>query len=551
MSDIIDIGNANHVSQISTEMFRATATESLQWLENNKPVQMQSLRRAGLDSVDGMLSQLDAALSRMATLRHADVIDPDNAAHWLAGMLVREPERMLWHVERADGIGASGIWNYVAEDRGQRAHMSCARLEDERRLFMRFPDEATLPMERGTYLEDVLRQAAHQLYQLQTDRMAMDAFGGPGLIEAHPWMMGNPDDIVTQASRPEARMVIDYKCPSEEHDNPDEVADYYIAQTHQYGLMSSQAGFPVHEMRIVNLVLPGEMSAVWTEMVKKDPDMAAPLAQQLVHMVRNEIDGVGLQVQNVKFDRALVHDILRVGDRADALVQKGELSPWPPRPEKIPVDQLDQDRLDALEAQYISASAVIKAADARKTAIKQELEEIGSRYDLEGSKAPIDLVDVKSARKVKPQAFADLMESAGRATDGAFGPGEVNIKRLLAYLEEEHPQVDIEQFRMRGSLSQKNAMKALQELNLSDAELDLVAPTEVSARVTMKRKGPIAERKQEITDLVTQQVEAAIDVAFGMNDQQDMQDVSIERDAPSANEPETTTTRTASASPTH
>ena len=378
MSDIVDIGTSDHVGQIRTDMFRASAEHALTHLANNRPPEFLALTRAGQASVDGMLSHVDSALERMQRLRHADVIDADNAAHWLAGMMTREPDRMLWHVERADGIGASGVWNYVIEDRGGRAHLSCARLEDERRLFMRFPEEATTAMERGTYLESVLRGAAHKLYGLRTDDAAMGAFSAAVVVPSHPWMKGNPDDIATQVSRPDFRMVIDYKCPSEEHDEPESVADYYVSQTHQYGLMSSQSGFPIHQMQIVNLILPQDMSSVWTELVKADPEVAPSLSDQLVHMINHKIEGVGVQIQNVKLDRSLVMDIRRVGDVADARVQQGEVSPWPPRPEKIAVDQDTQHRLNVLEAQYISATSTAKAAESRKAVIRVEVEDAGA-----------------------------------------------------------------------------------------------------------------------------------------------------------------------------
>lgn len=199
----------------------------------------------------------DQLISSLNDLPQRQFINDVDARIWVDSVLEREPDRAWWHFERLFGIGGSEIGVFLGHEEGMYHPFTTARKITESKL-LRAPLEATNgDMQRGTAMEDT----AQGMY-----RGKVEARGGiarQDLMEKmkgyydpeHPWLVGNPDDIVEENGK---IYIVDYKVPM-----PDQIAHYdhtgvpfyYAAQVHHYRLIAEKCGIHIDGLRLCSLDL--------------------------------------------------------------------------------------------------------------------------------------------------------------------------------------------------------------------------------------------------------------------------------------------------------
>ena len=187
---------------------------------------------------------------------------------WIDAVLRVDPKRIMWHVERLAGIGGSEIGTVVMERSGRKASIfTTARKIVSSKLMLRAPERSSVAMMVGTALESQLREAFHaemEKYDCVTDQKAYDAIRELTSPEnnakrEHPWLIGNPDDIVLLRNR---RFVVDYKITLEQESSEQAAEDAatlevfadYPYQLNHYTSIVREAKHPVDGMLLVKWV---------------------------------------------------------------------------------------------------------------------------------------------------------------------------------------------------------------------------------------------------------------------------------------------------------
>lgn len=180
---------------------------------------------------DQFVTQVVPALPQGAHVKQGD------ARRWYQSVVELDPQRLVWHIERLKGLGGSDVGEIAAWKMGAFNVFKTPRDIIDEKLLRRPIEPQNKNMRRGTYLEPFIQRLFLEDY---------GAVSRPDLIEAvqghqctdHPWMRGNPDDIVEIAG---GLYVVDYKSPSDAGEaRRGHVPLQYAAQVHQYGFLLAE-----------------------------------------------------------------------------------------------------------------------------------------------------------------------------------------------------------------------------------------------------------------------------------------------------------------------
>jgi hypothetical protein len=198
-------------------------------------------------------------LSRLQELPQYPYINTVDAEVWVDSVIAREPDRAWWHFDRLSGIGGSEIGVFLGNEEGMFHPFTSARQITEAKLLRRPLEAANGDMARGTALESVVqgmyraRVAARNGSPRQDLMDKMKGYRDPD----HPWLVGNPDDIVEENGK---IYIVDYKVPMPDqiaHYDHDGVPFYYAAQVHHYRLIAEKCGIHIDGLRLCSLDLKG------------------------------------------------------------------------------------------------------------------------------------------------------------------------------------------------------------------------------------------------------------------------------------------------------
>jgi len=208
------------------------------WLSNNhygtEFLMQQTLRDQVKEAVDN--------------LPQRGIIPDAVAERWIDGILKLDPERALWHVNRARGFGGSEIGELLLERNGEKEYLKSATNIINDKLLITLPDRENIYMARGTVLEIVADSVYHRLMgsrSIKNDPSVRDAFNKPG---SKPFVVGNPDDVTR--SREESLVIPDFKVRSN-LDWDSDLPFTYVCQLHWYGHIYDHNAEPSEPIRDV------------------------------------------------------------------------------------------------------------------------------------------------------------------------------------------------------------------------------------------------------------------------------------------------------------
>lgn len=234
------------------------------------------------------------SISRLVTaigaLPQAEMIPDERREAWLSNTIKMAKRRMeiegksdlqslhdhiLWHIRRASGIGGSDVGVIVLGARGKPGSFSTARDVAAQKLLMVSPDAGTIHTSRGIRGEEWVQ------------RMLLEETGASSITEDlqklrdfripdAPYCIGTPDDFLkTDGNLPGfkgvKRMMVDYKCPSEDVYKEmvkDGIPIEYACQLSHYERIARSAGV---EFEAVALA-PFNSQAFRVELMRCDPD---------------------------------------------------------------------------------------------------------------------------------------------------------------------------------------------------------------------------------------------------------------------------------------
>lgn len=386
----------------------------------NKPVDGETppifrALRAGIENASQALDFMSEAWARARGLRHSGVIDAADAATWISNIVANEPARVLWHIDRLDGISASSGWAYVAESRGERSFFTTAREIDESRLMRRLPVEPTWPMYRGTMLEEVAKRVFyHEFPAFQQNVKDHEAIRSLRGTPEMPWLIGNPDDCADNVKGDvRTACIIDYKCPTQPKDERlDPPMDYRI-QLHQYALMALAAQRPVKRMIVANFYVADDIARLWADMIdRKGEKGIRHAAAQAIYMLENKLPMAQIALQPMAIDRELLQEMIRVYREADRRVLEGRVAPWPRRRE-IEIAPEALNRAQQIEASLTRTLVFTKALDEHAKEMKGEMKSLFEGVRLSGQKQPLPTLSLGSPNEFDLDRAVNYLKAKG------------------------------------------------------------------------------------------------------------------------------------------
>ncbi len=192
-------------------------------------------------------------IARLAELPQRPFINDVDADAWVDSVISREPERADWHIDRLFGIGGSEIGTLLAADDGLFHPFSTARDITAAKLLSKTLEPANGDMARGTACEPMARDLYRAMVAARGGHPREDLLAAIAAADNdpdHPWLIGNPDDIVEENGKV---YIIDYKVPM-----PDQIAHYddtgvpfyYAAQLHHYRAIATRLGIHIDGLRL-------------------------------------------------------------------------------------------------------------------------------------------------------------------------------------------------------------------------------------------------------------------------------------------------------------
>jgi hypothetical protein len=246
----------------------------------------------------------DQVKAAVDSLPQRSVIPDAVAERWIDGILKLDPDRALWHVDRARGFGGSEVGELLLEKNGEKPYLKSATDIINDKLLITLPDKENIYMARGTVLEIVADNLFHRLtgsHSIKNDPNVQALFNRPG---AKPFVVGNPDDV---ARRQDQSLIIpDYKVRSN-LDWDSKLPFVYVCQVHWYGHIyrhNAEQDEPIR-YALAELDIPGRMADEVMRKLESDR-LTETDKQALVEKTAETVAGLnmpGLGMRITSFDR--------------------------------------------------------------------------------------------------------------------------------------------------------------------------------------------------------------------------------------------------------
>lgn len=304
------------------------------------------------------------------------VIPDDVAERWIDGILARDPERAVWHAERARGIGGSEIGELVLHASGQPTTYNTLEEISRAKLLLDLPSNETIHMARGTAMEPLAQRtywaiSKHKSILDQPDIQSAFQSAHP----KHRWLVGNPDEVVNAGRM--GRLITDFKVRSNLN-HEDDMKLINACQLHWYGLKYEGHFNKLPDgYGLAELDIPSEL--IDSLRAEDQPDFEG-LAQTIASVNR---PGFGMQIRYFKHNPALAEHMCRLADafwNNHVLTGTPYLKPKPQKPDHFPEDmeKAIQDKLNNL-VRFKIAEGVSKTESDR---VRGELFAIAEQFEL-------------------------------------------------------------------------------------------------------------------------------------------------------------------------
>lgn len=242
---------------------------------------------------------------------------PDSVAkRWIEGVLQIDPERAVWHAERARGIGGSEIGEILLAHFNEPSYLNDPEEIWRSKMLLDLPSQENIHMARGSRLEVLVdylyEQCTGNRSILNTNEVQA------ALRKQHPagaFIVGNPDQVTLNAK---GQIVIpDFKVRSSlDWNAPLELVN--ICQVHWYGaILRNHLDTPIDHYALAELDIPNPLG---NSIMRKleSPDISDADKMQFVKdmslQIQNlNVPGFGIRITSFDRNEQLEADLIRVG----------------------------------------------------------------------------------------------------------------------------------------------------------------------------------------------------------------------------------------------
>ncbi|WP_286241269.1 hypothetical protein [Neptuniibacter halophilus] len=310
-----------------------------------------------------MMKEIKALL---ASLPHSQNLDKDTVINWLKNVHTTDPNRLLWHLKRAAGVGGSEIGTLLLEAQGLTPPFGNTGQLIAAEKLLQIPPSRPLPhMLRGIILEEPLIEAILAIYGGTRDVAAENTINDSHI----PNRTGSPDLYWNLNQK---RILVDTKVPisaTEVESTGSENAKIfqYKSQLHHYDLIGEEKGIKADKLIIAELDVPVELADAWVKMIRKDgQDGHHQVVSQMTSLLAAENPGMRINFIEVEPDItvnlygnecSIREAIPLVSDSFMDHLIKGEAVPHY-IPEQVELSDAAADELKAIEKRLGNLRAI-------------------------------------------------------------------------------------------------------------------------------------------------------------------------------------------------
>lgn len=420
-------------------------------------------------------ARLIALLNSIPQAKH---LSADRINRWLDAVLSFEPDRVEWHIKRLTGFGGSEIGRLVAERMGEPGDdffKDSPRDMIAAKLLYDVPTPPNGDMIRGTSMEDAIRDMFRSRYSAEPVQEAFDACAKASFKD-HPWLVGNPDDVVLIGGR---NWLVDYKCPrpgfAERYDR-DGISFDYVAQLHHYRLILEKSGIKVDGMLLCSF-----------DMVQWDVD-----------------------VRRVDYNPELDVAILEEGDRhwKDYLLA-GKLPDFPIRKQ---VNIIQNQQVSSILNEASRYQLIANVAYGRAEELKKSVADVLGTGRLGGTVIG-GALELSAKTVLDVESMANRLLHHGEDVSAYAAQGKIDLDRLVAAAAEF--DIDIEKCRLPGDLDPELMAARLEELGEPRARFEV---DKLGVRISTTKKGPRAEEVDALKSAAASALDSAINASSVMDE---------------------------------
>lgn len=349
------------------------------------------------------------------------VIPDAVAERWIDGILTLDPDRALWHVHRAAGIGGSEVGELLLEKNREKHYLkSAARIVSDK-LLLTLPDKQNIYMARGTILESLAQRLYHRLMgskSLANHPEVKAAFNKPG---CRPFIVGNPDDVTRN---PDNTLIIpDFKVRSS-LDWDSELPFLYVAQTHWYGHIYSHnidskepVRYALAELDIPERMADDLMRKLNSDLLSKNLKQA--LIEKTSSTIANlNIPGLGMRITSFDRNEKLEKDLISAAEwfwNNYVLLGKPYVRPGTTLETDVPDDVKEQ--VHQKMNLFLKAKLGNKVGDALAKDAQSQVIELLKKYDLENWPFKVPGLTYSQSEKLDTSSAAAALIAKGYPVD--------------------------------------------------------------------------------------------------------------------------------------
>lgn len=418
------------------------------------------------------------------TLPQRSVIPDEVAERWIQGIIKRDPDRAVWHAERAKGIGGSEIGELVLHASGNRTTYSTLEEISRQKLLLDLPTRENIYMARGTGMEPLAEKTYRTItgHKSILDRPDIQE----GFAQGHPlhsWLVGNPDEVVD--AKKLGRVITDFKVRSN-LDREEDINLVNACQVHWYGIIhEGRFGKLPDGYGLAELDIPSQMIDSLLE--EDSPDFDA-LANTIASVDK---PGFGMQIRYFKHNPALASHMTRLADQFwNNHVMKGKPFNAPKAEKPADLTKDDEKKIEDNLNELVRFKIAESVSKASSDKIREDLFETAGRYEMkewpfevpglscgyttsfDSSKAATELLAAGVKREtiagksktLDTDAALLVLENNGLLDETLFKPSWDARKIKKALKEQGMDSSQFEGTRFRAGISTKKADKPVKEL---------------------------------------------------------------------------------------
>lgn len=308
-----------------------------------------------------------------------------------------------FHLTRSYGFGGSDMGILLAHENEEfHPFNNLSGLIDEKSL-KTLPMPPTIELKRGKILEDLCAVMFVEKFDAKPNHEAQQAIMKHNGSKEHPWQVGNPDHCLIIAGQ---KITVDYKVPADGGvDIPDVLMMQYSAQVNHYEAIGEEVGHPADALTLASLDIDPNMANTFVTIIEQAQASGSTAETDAIYalgaaLAKKDLPGFRIVTHGVRKDKALQHELVRIGDSAWEHVLNGTKPSFKKR-DSVQMNESDFDEAHNLSRELAVCTKVCAAAEDRQQAVRKKLADLTmeGRIVKKGMRLPSELIGMVFRKK--------------------------------------------------------------------------------------------------------------------------------------------------------